>query len=333
MNEQRLFDYYDNKLKESDANEVKAWIESSQENRQEARRIYSLLLALDVQRINKQSDTEKALKEVKRKGSITKSTNNWLVRLQRVAAVLFLPLIAYLAWQQNLLQDNKQIAEIIEIRSNPGITTRFTLPDSTLVYLNSSSTLSYPSRFEGKTRSVQLSGEAYFEVTKDPEHRFIVHTPDQSAIEVHGTKFNVEAYPDEPYVTTTLTEGKIEFLYGEKKERKRTALTPGQKLVYHTATGELSRSQTSGIPELSWKEGLIIFENTPLEEALHMLEKRFNVDFILTNPALRKDRFTGTFSTQRLERILRHFEISSHIHWRYSDNQEINQKRTEIEIY
>lgn len=331
--EQRLFDYFDNKLEESEAEQVKAWMESSEENLQEARRIYALLLALDVQRVNKQIDTEKALMKVRSKGDIGKSRNSKLLWLQRVAAVLFLPLVAYLVWQQGFLQEEKQPAEMIEIRTNPGMITRLTLPDSTLVYLNSSSTLSYPNRFDGPVCSVHLSGEAYFEVTKDPTRRFIVHTPGQSAIEVHGTKFNIEAYPDEPCVTTTLTEGKVEFLYGAENARKHMFLAPGQKLVYHTATGELACQPTSGIPELSWKDGQIIFENTPLEEALRMLGKRFDVDFVLTNPALKSDRFTGTFSAQRLERILRHFEISSHIHWRYIDDRNISQERIKIEIY
>ena len=194
-------------------------------------------------------------------------------------------------------------------------------------------TLSYPARFGDGTRDVRLSGEAYFEVSKDPARRFVVHTPQESAIEVYGTSFNVEAYADDPYITTTLTEGKVGFRYRHGTDTRRADLAPGEKLVYDVAAQDVSLHKTNGLSESCWKDGLIIFDNTPLREALHMLGKRFDVDFTVTNPKLDNDRFTGTFGTQRLERILQYFEISSHIHWRYADDPAPGQGRANIEIY
>ena len=331
--EQRLIEYYEGKFKGEACDEVKAWIASSEENRRMARRVYSLLLATDVQRVRKEIDTEKALKKVKGRKIAQKRSISWWEWGQRAAAILFLPLIGLLLWQQNQLRQAESMAEMLEVRTNPGMTTRLNLPDGTTVCLNSGSTLSYPSRFTGDTRSVSLSGEAYFEVAKDAEHRFIVHTPDQSAVEVYGTHFNIEAYPGDPYVTTTLTEGKVGFLYKEDATTKRAILKPGQKLIYNTSNQNLSRHRTTGISELSWTEGKIIFENTPLPEALHMLSKRFNVDFIVKDTRLNKNRFTGTFTTQRLEKILKYFEISSRIRWRYLNDPDIHQEKIRIEIY
>ena len=331
--EQRLIEYYEGKLEGEAYDEVKAWIASSEDNRRMARRIYSLLLAADVHQVRKEIDTEKALKKVKGRKIAQKKTISWWEWGQRAAAILFLPLVGLLLWQQNRIEQSEPMAEMLEVRTNPGMTTRLNLPDGTSVCLNSGSTLSYPSRFTGDTRSVSLSGEAYFEVAKDAERRFIVHTPDQSAVEVYGTHFNLEAYPNDPNITTTLTEGKVGFLYKEGTTTRRAILEPGQKLVYDTSSQSLSRHRTSGIAELSWTEGKIIFENTPLPEALRMLGKRFNVDFIVKNPGLNTDRFTGTFTTQRLEKILRYFEISSRIRWRYLNDPDINQEKIRIEIY
>ena len=331
--EQRLIDYYDGKLRGSELYEVQSWIAASDENRRTARRIYSLLLALDVHHARKETDTEKALKKVKGRRIAGRRTTNWWQWAQRAAAVLFLPLVVLLVWQQTRLSQDDLLVEALEVRTNPGMTTRLTLPDGTLVYLNSGSVLSYPSKFVEDTRSVSLSGEAYFEVAKDPQHRFIVNTPQQSAIEVYGTHFNVEAYEGEHHIITTLTEGKVGFLYREGTALKRALLSPGQKLVYDVATQDLARYETSGKSELSWKDGKIIFDNTPLPEALHMLGKRFNVDFIVKNPSLNKNRFTGTFTTQRLEKILKYFELSSRIRWRYLNDPNINQEKIRIEIY
>lgn len=331
--EQRLFDYYDGKLKGADLYEIKLWIDASDENHRIARRIYSLLLALDVHDAQREIDTEKALKKVKGKRIANRRVINWWQWAQRAAAVLFLPLVMLFVWQQTRISRDKLLAETLEIRTNPGMTTRLTLPDGTLVYLNSGSVLSYPSKFLDDIRSVTLSGEAYFEVAKDIQRRFIVHTTQQSAVEVYGTHFNIEAYESDAHITTTLTEGKVGFLYQKGTGMKRTMLSPGQKLVYDVATQELTRYETSGKSELSWKDGQIIFDNTPLPEALHMLGKRFNVDFIVKNSGLNKNRFTGTFTTQRLEKILKYFEISSHIRWRYLNDPNINQEKIRIEIY
>lgn len=331
--EQRLIEYYEGKLEGENCNEIKEWIASSEDNRTTARRIYSLLLASDIHQVRKEIDIEKALQKVKDRKIVQKGTISWWKWGQRAAAILFLPLVGLLLWQQSLIQQTESMAEMLEIQTNPGMTTRFQLPDGTSVCLNSESTLKYPSKFTEDTRSVQLAGEAYFEVTPNRKQRFIVYTPDQSAVEVYGTHFNLEAYPDHPEITTTLTEGKVGFLYKEEGITKRAMLAHGQKLIYNTSTQHLSRHLTSGLSELSWTEGKIIFDNTPLSEALHMLGKRFNIDFIVKDSNLNKNRFTGTFTTQRLEKILKYFEISSHIHWRYLNDPDINQEKMRIEIY
>ena len=332
--EQQLFDYYDGNLKGIGQYEVKSWINASEDNRKTARRIYSLLLASDMKQTQREIDTEKALKKVTGRRIAGQKKTGWWQWAQRVAAVLFLPLVGLLVWQQTLMDRQEAVVEHIEVRTNPGMTTRLTLPDGSIVYLNSGSSLSYPSLFTGETRDVRLSGEGYFEVAKDAGKRFLVHTPDHSVIRVYGTCFNVEAYPDDTNVITTLIEGEVGFIHdADTQYPKQVRLSPGQKLVYNTETQKLTRHTTTGRSELSWKDGMIIFDNTPLTEALRMLGKRFNVEFIVKDKQLEKDRFTGTFTTQRLEKILKYFEISSHIHWRYLNDPDINKEKIRIEIY
>lgn len=330
--ESELIDCYDGNLQKSECDKVMGWAISSEQNHKIARRVYSLLLALDLHHVKDTIDTEKAWNNVRRK----KLDSNlvWWKWIQRVAAILFIPLMGFWIWQQvAMIDDMDSLSELLEIRTNPGMTTKITLPDGTLVCLNSNSILSYPIKFSETERCVRLSGEAYFEVAKDCERRFIVNTPGKSSIEVYGTKFNVEAYETQQAITTTLVEGKIGFFYNDGKIMKHIMMNSGQKIVYDMATNDIERYYTSGVSELSWKDGKIIFDDTPFDEVLRMLEKRFNVIFIVKNEKLYNNRFIGTFTTQQLERILRFFEISSCIHWKYVNDPDANQEKIQIEIF
>lgn len=256
----------------------------------------------------------------------------WWEWAQRAAAVLFIPLLVTLM-VQHWGGSEQELAQMMEVKTNPGMMTSLTLPDGTLVFLNSESTLSYPSRFDSDTRNVTLQGEAYFEVAKNPEKKFIVSTSHQSQIEVLGTHFNVEAYEKEDRIAATLVEGKIGFIYSSDNGSKKVLMDPGQKLVYDIRDSKVQLYATSGESEIAWKEGKIIFRNTPLEEGLRMLEKRYNVEFIIKNDRLKGDSFTGTFTNQRLERILEYFQLSSQIRWRYLDSPDIKDEKSKIEIY
>lgn len=328
--EEMLPRYYDGRLTREECRQVEAWMAESDARRRIARQVQMLCLAADTVKVGRRVDTKKALNKVR--GRMVTGKTPWWEWAQRVAAVLFVPLaVALLVQYMNPVAGPVQM---VEVRTNPGMVTSVVLPDSTVVCLNSRSSLSYPSRFEGDTREVALSGEAYFDVAKDKKKKFIVSTAHRAKIEVLGTRFNVEAYGNDAQISTTLVEGKVCFLYETKSRAgKKVVMRPGQKLVYTPAEGDVQLYATSGLSETAWKDGKIIFRNTPLDEALRMLEKRFNVEFIVSNKRLTGNSFTGTFTEQRLERILEYFKISSKIRWRYLDGADIRDERSKIEIY
>ena len=324
--------YCEGQVTEEERLLVETWMNESEENRRVAKQIHSLYLATDTIHVMKKVDTEKALSRVK--GRITgRKKTMWWEWAQRAAAVLFIPLLVVQLvhyWGG----DEQELAQMLEVKTNPGMTTSLTLSDGTVVFLNSESRLTYPSHFNGDTRNVTLQGEAYFEVAKNPEKRFIVSTSHQSQIEVLGTHFNVEAYEDEPDVSTTLVEGQVCFHFSDKDYlAKKVVMKPGQRLVYSSTNGDVQLYATSCLSETAWKDGKIIFNNTPLDVALRMLEKRFNVTFKLKNARLKTNAFTGTFTEQRLERILEYFKISSKIQWRYLESPDIRDERSIIEVY
>lgn len=311
---------------------VEEWIGQSDENYRIVKQMYTIDQVMGTVQMESKVDMEKALASVSRKMSKAPSHVTWFTWVQRAAAILFIPLLIAFAIQ-NFTPSPTEVAQMIEVKTNPGMTTTVDLPDGTKVYLNSESSLTYPSFFSKDKRDVKLTGEAFFEVQKDPEHRFIVSGPHHTQIEVLGTSFNVEAFERDSFISTTLVEGKVRFAYQKNQQPATVDMKPGQKLMYDTTSSQVRLVQTSGETETAWKDGKIIFQATPLPEALRMLEKRFNVTFVLSNNRLRGEAFNGSFTNQRLERILEIFKISSNIKWRYLDTQDTTNERTRIEIY
>lgn len=310
---------------------VEEWIEQSEDNYRIVKQMYTIDQAIATVQMESKVDTEKALASVNRKMSKATSSVTWFTWMQRVAAILFIPLL--IAYAIQYLTPQTEIARMIEIKTNPGMTTTVDLPDGSKVYLNSESSLTYPAFFCEDKRNVQLKGEAFFEVQKDPKHSFVVSGPHHTQIEVLGTSFNVEAFERDSFISTTLVEGKVRFAYQKNRQPATVVMKPGQKLMYNTISSQVNLIQTSGETETAWKDGKIVFRATPLPEALRMLEKRFNVTFVLSNNRLRGEAFNGSFTNQRLERILEIFKISSNIKWRYLDTQDTTNERTRIEIY
>lgn len=309
--------------------QVKSWMNGSEENRRIVQEHFVLYLTSDQKKVN----VEKALCKVKQHMSPHKRTT-WLQWIQRIAAVLFIPVVAattLLVYYQNGKESISP--QIWKVNVKPGMTASLTLPDSTIVYLNSGSSLSYPSFFSGKKREVVLSGEAYFQVTPNPNKQFIVSTPHQSRIEVLGTYFNIEAYEQDNEITTTLIKGKVNFLYNKNDSTRQITLSPSEKLIYTPETNKVKLCKTTGISETAWKENKIIFDNTPLEEILHIVGKTYNVEFIIKNKNLKKRKFTGCFNNQPLERVLEHFKRSSTIRWKYIQDEEYKNEKERIEIY
>ena len=324
--EELLPRYCDGNVSAEEKEKVEIWIRQSEEHYKIAQQIQLIYLASDTIAIMDQVNTDNALDKVD--GRIRRSQLKTLFMWgQRVAAILFIPLLA--AYLLEVLIPEKRDIRMLEVRTNPGMTTSLTLPDGTKVNLNSESSLVYPDTLDGDFRSVRLEGEAFFEVVKNPEKRFVVTTPHNARVEVLGTSFNMEAFKWDSIVSTTLISGKVAFI----SRSGQVNMKPGEKLVYNIQADRANIYQTNGEAEISWKNGMIIFRKTPFEEALRMLTKRFNVDFVVSNNKYVKDFYTGSFTNHRLEQILDIFNASSGIKWRYIPSENQLDRKSKVEIY
>ena len=325
--------YCDGLTTEEESAIVEKWLAGNMENQRIMKQIQLLNLAADTVHVMHTVDSTEALKKVKERMRVSKR-QVWLTWFQRVAAVLLIPLLTWVVVLYTTHETNTQVAHMVEVKTTSGMVSSFFLPDSTRVSLNAGSTLRYPSNFDGDTRQVELIGEAFFDVTKDADKRFIVNTLNKSKIQVYGTSFNVEAYEYDEYISATLLTGSIVFSYkGPSGEEQEVKLCPKQKLVYHQPSHGLKITQTSGEIETSWKDGKIIFKNTSMEEVIRELSRYYHVEFLIKNDRIRDFSFTGTFSAQSLEEILQYFKMSSGIQWRNSTPHTQPDKKRKIELY
>lgn len=232
-----------------------------------------------------------------------------------VAAILLVSLIAsylYFSNKQQLEVNSSRdsvIAEIGEIK-------HFFLPDSSEVWLNSGSFISYDSRFE--ERALVLEGEAFFEVRRDSLRPFTVMS-DDIVTRVLGTSFNIRSYQEDASVSVTVASGKVGV---GKQHQSSTTIIPNQQLSYKKAEGEFSFSEVDASSLTSWKDGYLVFENITFQEAAITLEKHFGIQFQFQNPSLATCRFTSKFDqNESLDHVLEVLSKLNGISWERAQNK------------
>ena len=249
---------------------------------------------------------------------------SFLYYWQQIAAILLLPLLIVSAYLY--LKPASQIAETYQELFTPyGTWSVVNLPDGSKVWLNAGSSLKYPTQFNDKQRVVSMQGEAYFEVESDKEHPFIVKTKELT-VEATGTAFNVNAYTSDNVTAVTLVKGKVAVTLDKKKT---ISLSPGEKIDYNLATALYNVNKTNTYKWCSWKDGVLIFRDDPLEYVFKRLGQTYNVEFILKDAELGKYSYKATFEGESLNEILRLLEMSAPIRCKEVSNRNTNNEKFE----
>ncbi len=191
-----------------------------------------------------------------------------------------------------------------------GGTYQVVLPDGTHVWLNAASTLRFPSVFSGAERKVELTGEAYFEVTKNKKKPFRV-SANNMGIEVLGTHFNVNAYDDEEQIKTTLLEGAVRLSSGNNHR----LLKPGQQARLGK-TSRFSIAEVNVEEAIAWKKGYFIFDNENIESIMRKVSRWYDVD-VSYQGKVDQGRYGGTVSRfDSVEGVLKSLELTGSVHFR-----------------
>lgn len=188
----------------------------------------------------------------------------------------------------------------LSINTPIGGTYQVLLADGTKVWLNAASVLKFPKIFLGDKRSVELIGEAYFEVAKDAKHPFVVIS-DQQKLEVLGTHFNLAAYPDEGRIKTTLLEGSVKV---STAEGQPVILKPNEQAVL--AAGMLTASEVDGLDAVAWKNGKFTFDREDIQSIMRKVARWYNVQVVYEGN-LNGIRLTGSVS--RFENISKLLQV------------------------
>ena len=225
----------------------------------------------------------------------------WLKASAIAASIaLLLGVSNYISYHEGYKNQNSQMVEM----ANPmGMRSSIVLSDGTRVILNAGTTLSYPAAFVSSQREVKVNGEAFFEVSHDKDHPFIV-SAENVKVKVLGTKFNVKAYKEDDHIEVTLTEGKVGVGLGEHHDMMY--ISPGQQALFNKMKQSFSKYEVNLDYYTSWKEGKFYFKSVTFLEIAKQLERRFNVHISVEPAKLQRTVFSGDFVRgENLEQILR----------------------------
>jgi hypothetical protein len=193
---------------------------------------------------------------------------------------------------------------------------KLVLPDGSKVWLNAASSLKYPTAFLGKERRVEMTGEAYFEVAKNADMPFKVKVNEQTAIEVLGTHFNVNAYRDESSIRTTLLEGLVKV----NKGAAMVTLKPGQQVQVND---QLKVDNTVNINQVvAWKEGTFNFDELGVEEVMRQLARWYNIEVVYER-GIPSRKFYGEIGRNlNLSQVLEGLKLSG-VNFRIEDGKRL----------
>lgn len=250
---------------------------------------------------------------------VQKAKWNWK-RGMGIAASMFL--VLSIGWL-GLKQLNKsEVVALKTIQTQKGEMKELQLTDGTRVFLNGESKLEFPEKFADTAREVKLSGEAYFEVSKDPQRKFRIRT-EASEVKVLGTQFNLKAYPGENQ-ELRVSEGKVSFNTSTSKNVPQI-LVARDCAILETSSGVIERRTEKIDVGDHWRDGGLTVDDLSLKELIPILERRFNVSLKVKSQALLRKHYTGSHKSVTLRAVLDDVSFVLNCNYRISDNS--------IEIY
>lgn len=222
------------------------------------------------------------------------------------------------------------------VATKKGSKTNLVLPDGTQVWINADTKLTYDKTFGEQTREINLSGEAYFDVVKDKEHPFIVHT-NTIDVKALGTAFNVRCYTDESNAQATLLRGAIEVSLTNDHGRK-IVLKPNEKVVVQNqvqaVNKKYNRSQLileqtkssdgdSSTLDVQWMQNRLAFDQNTLEDIAVSLERWYNIKVVIRNPSLKERRISGVFEDKSLQRVMEALKLAGRFNYTINENNAV----------
>lgn len=305
INQDYFIKYLKNELTEKETRELLTWIKEKKENQDFLFSLKESYVYLNYENDCKGADTEREWQKfIQRTGlsQKTKTTHkNKKISYKRfflnAAAVL---IVAIVSWQTNTYFSNNLSTEDITVETKAGQQAKTILPDGSTILLNACSKLTYSLKKWQKTRSIQLEGEAIFDVKHKKNEPFYVQTKHYN-IRVLGTNFNVSSYTEEKEDIVTLKKGKVEI--NIEGTAQSTTLIPGESFIYNNYSGTYKIEKRPLTQIYAWEQKEIIFEGHTLEDKKNELFRHFEYNFLIA-PEIQNISFKATLRDESLNEFL-----------------------------
>lgn len=316
MDRLTLFDYINGRCSNSDAEAVRKWAEENLENKAYLQSLMSVM-AIGSSKTATEEEYSAFMKLVRKRKY---SSYRKFVAIAAIAVFLLslganvifmtsrnkpLPTEPYAHYLDNQLPLDS-LTQVISV--SRGARSSITLPDGSKVWLNSDSKLTFPLAFASDKRSVELSGEAYFDVVSNEECPMLISLKDDYMIEVKGTEFNVRSYEDEEGTQTVLYSGVINLF--KKNTEKQTVnkvynMKPKEICTVEEESITVQHSTEDKLAKISsWKEGNIYFDDTSLGEVLKRIERHHGVNITVSDPSILNYSITAHFEDESAVQIM-----------------------------
>ncbi|TRX54786.1 DUF4974 domain-containing protein [Fulvivirga sp. M361] len=238
----------------------------------------------------------------------------------RLAASIAIFGIVYFAFKQAPVSEPPGIvSREVSVEAQMGQKKTIKLPDGTSVMLNSGSTLAYTVPFEEKTRSVSLSGEAFFDVIRDEKKPFIIETAGLQT-QVLGTSFNIRGYTGDSFVSVSVLSGSVQLSSAGLNHR---ILKPNERGIYHEALDRIELTSFDPDEATNWTRGVLSFKDESLITIFNELERWYGVKIEIKDGVKLEGKYSGRYSNDPLELVLKGLSYTSHFKYQINQKQVI----------
>lgn len=310
---------------------LNTWLKASDEN-QGTFQIYSSIWSdTKIKRVSKNADNvfvgiSAAIQEEEidshKTYQIQEKTGSLSYVWRGIAAAIVILVVAVFVFLSISNKEELPVAQSIHLieKSLPsGQKIKIFLPDGSTVWLNAESSISYPERFDDVNRVVTLTGEAFFDVNKDPFKPFIVKT-DNMDVTVLGTTFNIRSYHNEGITEVALESGKVLVETSDLKENKYI-LSPGEGISVNGKLGKTSRYEVDPKSAFQWKDGVIYFNKAGFDEVINKLSRWYGVEFIIENYDGKGWEYSAEFKNDYLNNILQSMSFTKGFKYELDQNK------------
>jgi transmembrane sensor len=320
MTDELLIRYITGQATTEESSQVFDWANQSEENQQELVRMKNAWVLAGLDRETDQGKKENEIQKIfdqiwvqLQKPQFIRTITMWC----KIAAILLIAILSGVFGY--FVSRPKTVAETFtEVFVPRGERSTVTLPDGTLVHLNGDSKIKFPSAFSTKTRNVEIEGEGFFEVVHNSEKPFIVSALGVN-IEVLGTRFNVNCYPNEPIIQTYLESGRVKVTIPNSKYGN-IILKPSEALNYNRSSKCCQKIIYCDKRLMDWTRGILTVQGETIEELAKKLERRFDIQIQFNDNEVKGHTYTGSIRDEELSNVLGALQFTSSLRYERRGN-------------